>query len=73
MDKSILLKAFEANFDNEACRQGTDFIPYTTEDIEALRERDESKDLQLWVPPPVNHPTFWELLDEHASPRKPVE
>lgn len=66
MDKSILLKAFEANFDNEACRQGT-------EDIEALRERDESKDLQLWVPPPINHPTFWELLDEHASPRKPVE
>lgn len=26
-DKSILLRAFEANFDNEACRRGTDFFP----------------------------------------------
>lgn len=43
MDKSILLKAFEANFDNEACRQGTDFIPYMTEDIEALREEMRAK------------------------------
>lgn len=40
-DKSILLKAFETNFDNEACRWGADFVPFTAKEMDALRERHE--------------------------------
>lgn len=67
--KSILLRAFEANFDNEACKQGADFVPFTTEEMDALRERDEQRGRAAWNPPPPSNPTFWDLLDgSHAPP-----
>lgn len=55
-DKSILLRAFEANFDNEVCRRGADFVPYTTEEMDALREKDQRRGRVEWTLPPPSHP-----------------
>lgn len=40
-DKSILLMASEANINNEACRQGANFVPCTAQEMDALREKEE--------------------------------
>lgn len=67
-DKSIILRDFEANFDNEACRQGANFVPFTAEEMDALRERDEQRGRVVWNPPPLSNPTFWDLLDGSNVP-----
>lgn len=67
-DKSVMLKAFEANFDSEACRRDTKFVPYTAEEMEALRDRDERRGRAEWTPLPISHPTFWELIDGSSVP-----
>lgn len=67
-DKSILLKAFEANFDNEACKRGADFVPFTVEEMDALRERDEQRGRVVWNPPPPSNPNFWDLTGWPSVP-----
>lgn len=62
-DKRLLVDMFANNFDAEECRSGTDFVPYTDEELKAVREVDASKGLGDWVPPEPVHPNFWELLD----------
>lgn len=64
-DKSILLRAFFANFD--ACRRGTDIVPFTSEEMEVLRERDEKRGRPFWNPPTPSNPTFLEILDGSRS------
>lgn len=49
-DKSILLKAFEANFDNMACRRGANFVTYTIKEMEDLKGKDEKRGLPKWTP-----------------------
>lgn len=73
-DKSVLLQAFKANFDNEACHKGADFVPYTTEELDALHDNDLKDNLPEWIPPPVSHPSFSELLEgpEDQPPRNPA-
>lgn len=46
-DKVILLRAFEANFDNKVCRQGTDFVPFIAEEIDALWKREEKRGMHV--------------------------
>lgn len=54
---------YDNNFDTEACRRGADFVPYSEEELSALRAWDSSKGLEEWVLPEPIHPTFWKLLE----------
>lgn len=49
-DKSVLPKAFEANFDSKACRRGADFVTYTVKEMETLKGKDEKRGLPEWTP-----------------------
>lgn len=66
-DKFVLLRAFEANFDNESCKQGLDFVPFTAEEMDALWERDEQRGRSICNPPPPSNPTFWDVLDGSSA------
>lgn len=66
-DKSILLQDFEADFDDEIFRGGTDFVPYTSEEFNALHNNDIEVRRSEWAPPPPSHPVFWELLEDPGA------
>lgn len=66
-DKSVLLQVLQSNFDNQVYRHGADFIPFTTEELDALQERDEKRGKPFWNPPNPSTPTFWEMLDGSGS------
>lgn len=36
-DEFILLRTYSSNFDNDVCRRGADFVPFTSEEMDALR------------------------------------
>lgn len=67
-DKSILLRVFQAIFDNEVCRRGVNLVPFTAEEMDALRERNEKRGKHSWNPLGPTTPTFWELLDGSSVP-----
>lgn len=66
-DKSVLLRAFSTNFNNEACRKGADFVPFTAKEMDALRERGEKRGRPFWNPPTPCKPTFWDMLKGPSS------
>lgn len=57
-DKSVLLQAYEANFDDDICRGGSDFVPYTSEELDALHKNDIPEGKREWVSPTPSQPTF---------------
>lgn len=61
------MRDFSSNFDNEAFRKGSDFVPFTSEEMDALRERDEKRGRPFWNPPTPCNPTFWDMLSGSSS------
>lgn len=62
-DKMLLVETFENNYEAKACRKWADFVPFQEDELEALWAIDQERGFPEWVPPPVLHPSFWELLE----------
>lgn len=61
-DKTPLLQAYDGLYGERAYRGGSDFVPYTEEELRQISGFDRKKGEEPWQPPPPTNPTFFDML-----------
>lgn len=66
-DETPLIEAYELFFANREARGGANFVPFSDEELQEIREMDVENKQDPWTPPTPTVPTFFDLVDGTLS------